>query len=76
MFQTTWDEKSVRENLPDVKVKMGETILDCHVRGRLNQFASVSTKIDPSTGKGGDYIGDWSWAAVARSLNNQSPLLA
>ena len=61
-----WTEDTVKGVLPDIQVKMnGKTYLGS-VSGRLEKFAQVTVK-------GGTF--EFSWAALVRSLNTNTPLL-
>jgi hypothetical protein len=64
-----WTEELVREKLPTVSVEVykGDTYHDCRVIGRQNKFATVVTN-------NGLNLGEWSWASIAHSLNNNTLL--
>ena len=64
-----WSAYKVREELPDVQVNHNGSILDCRVAGRLNSYATVFS----STGSA---FPRWqfSWEAIANSLNSGRPL--
>jgi hypothetical protein len=64
-----WSAETVRQDLPDVKVKLDGRILDCRTCGRLNEFATVFVH---------GYAMQWqfSWHAIAHSLNSGRPLTA
>jgi len=78
-----WTAETVRQDLPDVRVKTSaqawgvltgtawaprEAIVICIVRGRLQEFATVSVH--------GYAYPQWqfSWEAIAHSLNSGNPL--
>ena len=66
-----WESKhtrdSVREYLPDLKIKINGEVKDARVCGRLNQFGTVYLH---------GYAGSWefTWDAIAHSLNSRKPL--
>ena len=79
-----WTPADVREYLPDVKVRFSGVlplsngtkqtinvpqVIDCITCGRLNEFATVRVH---------GYALSWqfSWDAIARSLNTGKPLQA
>jgi len=78
-----WTAETVRQDLPDVRVKVdrislgwptsagksNQNILTCGVCGRLNQFATVFVH--------GYAYPQWtfSWDAIAHSLNSGTPLV-
>lgn len=64
-----WTEELVREKLPTVSVQVykGETYHNCWVIGRQCKFATVVTNT-------GLVLGEWSWASIAHSLNNNTLL--
>lgn len=62
-----WTVERVREELPDVTVDWaGVVTIHGKAVGRQNRFARVYD--------GNRYVGEWSWEAVARSLNTGRPL--
>lgn len=62
-----WTPKLVREHLPDVQVQTGKkTTETAVVRGRWLKFPHVYTP--------DGHLREYSWEAVARSLNNGQPL--
>lgn len=65
---TLWTPERVREELPDVKVRLADrkTVVTCNVRGRRNDFATVFFPDDRRE--------EYAWATIARSLNNGTPL--
>lgn len=63
-----WTADSVREDLPDVRVKVMGEVKDARVCGRLNQFAMVYLHGYPASW-------EFSWDAVAHSLNSGKPLI-
>ena len=63
-------EQTARETLPNVNVTLptGATIT-AFVIGRSEPFATVWAPSHP-------FIGEWSWAAIVRSLTTGTPLTA
>lgn len=78
-----WTAARVREELPDVQVKIGRKVVQGRVSGRLNQFATVSvtngstSKRFPSFGSHAPIFMDWSvaWDTIAHSLNTGKALI-
>lgn len=64
----TYTIKEAKENLPDVKVKIGESVFDAKLTGRLNKFATVYLK-------GSTTPYEFSWNTIVNSLNTGKPLL-
>jgi hypothetical protein len=61
-----WTAAKVREELPDVQVKVGKVIYNARVRGRKNQFATIFW--------GPSYSAEFAWQTIANCLNNNRPL--
>jgi hypothetical protein len=61
-----WTATKVREELPDVQVKVGKTVYAAKVRGRKNAFASVLWGQTSSA--------EFAWQTIANCLNNERPL--
>ena len=65
-----WTIEKVKSELPDVKVKIDGKIYTGEVRGRLNDFATVTVFfLSPGT------MFTYSWETITRALNNNKPLL-
>jgi hypothetical protein len=64
-----WTAETVRKDLPEVQVNLNGRVMACMVCGRLNEFATVFIH---------GYATQWqfSWSAIARSLNTGKPLVA
>lgn len=70
-----WTVKSVKEELPSVYVKQGKKVLRGSVGGRLNAYATVYLREEPLCLNGRwVYFLEYSWQAVTRSLNTETPL--
>ena len=61
--------EQVKDELPDVSVKWRGTVYRAGVRGRKNRFATVFLFDLP------EVSAEWSWAAVARSVESGCPLV-
>jgi hypothetical protein len=61
-----WTAAKVRDELPDVQVKVGKTVYTGKVRGRKNAFAGVHWGPTSSA--------EWAWQTIANALNNGRPL--
>lgn len=66
----TMTTQEIKEYLPDVIVRRpnGTTVYS-RVRGRKNNFASVSVPMNP-----GWFTFEWSWESIARSITQDKPL--
>jgi hypothetical protein len=66
-----WSSETVKQELPDVKVIISfqgkEYTVPATLHGRKNQFATVCWR---------DGHAEWSWAAIAYSLNSGNALKA
>ena len=65
-----WTADKVKADLPPVVCQVGRNrYATARLSGRHNPFATVTLAYEPSS--------DWhfSWEAVARSLNNATPLV-
>ena len=71
-----WTEARVRAVLPQVQIRVTRgshtCVVTADVRGRARPFATVYPRYD--SGAMGDYSYEFSWAALARSLNLGHPL--
>ena len=63
-----WTVDRVKNTLPVVNVNWGDGVFASFVTGRLNTFATVE---HPITGR----MVEFSWMALARSLNKHTTLL-
>lgn len=72
----TWTEKSVKELLPAVTVKVGRNIVPGRVSGRLNAFATVSVKNQGTLHNRSYIYGDWqvAWCTIVYCLNEGKPI--
>lgn len=68
---TVWTPERVREDLPDVQVRLADrkTIVKGSVRGRRNEFATVFLTIG-----GNEVREEFAWSTISRCLNNRTPL--
>lgn len=66
--QPLWTVARVKDELPDVPVKMGNRIYLGVVRGRQLAFAHVIF------GDNNEYRYEYAWETVANALNAQRPL--
>jgi hypothetical protein len=62
--------EQVKEELPQVWVRMGKAVILARVSGRANRFATVWFDREAT------YAFEYSWEAVTRSLNTDEPLIA
>lgn len=69
--EKSWTVESVKEQLPDVKVKCGKLTLIGHVRGRKNRFATVWYE-HPNYKK--QYEFEVAWETIVYCLNNDKPI--
>lgn len=60
--------ETVKRDLPAVRIKVGNKIVDGEISGRLNSFATVMIESD-SLGC------NFTWQTIVNSLNNDKPLL-
>jgi hypothetical protein len=72
-----WTAQRVRDELPDVDVKIGKKVLRARLSGRLNAFATVSVTNSGTPRRGWQLFMDWhfSWDTIARCLNSGKPLI-
>jgi hypothetical protein len=66
---TQWTEAQVKEQLPDVPVKLGRDQYAGIVTGRKNQFATVFIVTDS-----GIISHDVAWATIVENLNRRSSI--
>jgi len=71
-----WTIETVKRDLPNVAVDIGEDVVTGRLSGRMNDFATV-TIFDcfrnGSNRQWSDY--QFSWRTIVESLNNGTPLL-
>ncbi len=65
---TSWTEEMVKDCLPVVKVEIKGKVFPALTSGRKNRFCGVYV---PQT----EHRLEFSWGAVVRSLNTETPLL-
>lgn len=75
--QLMWTENSVKAALPDVAVRIGTKEYRGQVSGRENTFASVHVQDDKLRGIKFTWTMtiEYSWPAIVRSINTNTPLL-
>lgn len=66
-YAITWDEHTVKTTLPNVTVRIGQTLHNGQTSGRLERFAVVTLT---ETGLRITYA----WSTIAHSLNTGNPL--
>mgnify|MGYP001558776731 CR=1 FL=1 len=57
---------TVKRDLPNVKIKIGNKIVTGQVRGRMEHFATIWS---------GEANYEFAWQTIANALNNDKPLL-
>jgi hypothetical protein len=62
--------EQIKEELPDVQIKVFNKIVTGHLAGRKNEFAGVWVEID-----GTQLNWTFSWFAIKEALANNRPLL-
>jgi len=73
-----WTIASVKDELPQVKVKIGKQTHWARITGRLNPFATVTVFADDRKYLRGPAWVDFqfAWQTIADALNNDRPLSA
>lgn len=71
-----WNSQTVREQLPNVTVRIGKEVYSARVTGRLNPIATVTVMADNRKYlRGAPWIDlPYSWESIAHALNNNRPL--
>ena len=72
-----WTAKQVRDQLPNVVVRIGKKVVTGRVSGRLNAFATVSVTNEGTLHSGSQLFMDKevAWQTVANCLNNERPVV-
>lgn len=74
---TMWTIEAVKRDLPNVLIKIGRKVATGRVSGRLNRFATVTVDNCFRHGSNPPWMDfHFSWDAIVRSLNTNSPLIA
>ena len=67
-----WTTLTVKDQLPPVRVQVGKTVHTGYLAGRQKRFPTVY--YGPFSGTMAR--NEWSWDAIVRSLNTNTPLIA
>ncbi len=70
MENELWTPNRVKDELPEVDVKVGKEIVKGQVGGRKLPFAGVWFSVN-----GVPLRGEYAWATIANALNKKQPLI-
>ena len=72
-----WTASKVRDELPQVLVRIGKNVVTGRTSGRLNAFATVSVTNESTLHRNSQLFMDKevAWETVANCLNNNRPVV-